>query len=79
MLAGRDEPGDVSHVHEEQRIDGVRDLRQALEIDDARVGAGAGHDHLGPHLARLDGQRVVVDARVFRDARRRNESRTTCR
>ena len=36
---GRDEPGDVGHVHEQQRPDVVRDLRKPLEVDDPRVGA----------------------------------------
>ena len=64
MLAGGDEPGDVRHVDHEQRVDVVRDLAEALEVDDARIGARAGDDHLWPDLARLDRERVVVDARV---------------
>ena len=59
--AGGHEPGDVRHVHEQQRPDAVGDRRHALEIDDPRVGRGAGHDHLRPHLARGRLEGVVVD------------------
>ena len=38
--------------------------RHPLEVDDARVGAGAGHDELGPDLPGLTLEGVVVDAPV---------------
>ena len=60
--AGRDEAGDVGHVDEQQRPDAVGDRRHPLEVDDPRVGAGAGDDQLRPDLAGLGLERVVVDA-----------------
>ena len=65
MEPGRDEPGDVRHVHEQQRVHAVRDAGHALEVDDARVGAGAHDDH-----ARADLARPVARARRSRCARR---------
>ena len=40
-------PGDVRHVHQEHRAHRIGDLAEAREIDNARIGAGAGDDHLG--------------------------------
>ena len=74
VQARRDEAGDVGHVDEQQRVDVVGDRGHALEVDDARIGTGAGHDQLGPDLARLALQRVVVDASVGL-ARRRSRGR----
>ena len=36
MDAGRDEPGDVGHVDEQQRADAVGDRGHPLEVDDPR-------------------------------------------
>ncbi len=58
---GRHETGDVRHIHHQQGADTVGDPAETLEVDDARVGAGAGHDHLGPNLDRQLLQGVVVD------------------
>jgi hypothetical protein len=41
----RHQTGEVRHVHQENRADGIGDLAEALEIDDARVGAAACDDH----------------------------------
>ena len=43
----------------------LRDLRQAGEIDDARIGAGAGDDHLGLVLLGEAVELVVVDRLGF--------------
>ena len=61
---GRHEPCDVGHVHEEQRVVGMGDAGHALEVDDARVGARAGHDEPRTDLGRLPLEGVVVDAPV---------------
>ena len=62
MAARRHEAGDVRHVDHEVGAHGVRDLREALEVDDARVGGGAGDDDLGLFGLGLLGDGVVVDA-----------------
>src|ERR671921_3005242 len=46
MRAAGNESGEVSHVNEEKRVDRIRDLTHALEIEDARVSAAASDDHL---------------------------------
>ena len=46
VRATGDEPGDVRGVEHEQRADLVGDRPERLGIDDARVGRGAGDDHL---------------------------------
>ena len=61
-----DEARDVRHVHHEQRVVRAGDLGKPLEVDDARVGAGARDDELRPDLPRLDLERAVVDALVLR-------------
>ena len=61
-----DEARDVRHVHHEQRVVRAGDLGEPLEVDDARVGAGARDDELRPDLPRLDLERAVVDALVLR-------------
>jgi len=61
MHARRDEPGDVRHVHEQQRPDAVGDGREAREVEEARICRGAGDDELRAHLARDRLERVVVD------------------
>ena len=62
MHAGGDQPGDVRHVDQQQRAHAVGDLAEAREVDDARVGAGAGDDQLGPCSCGQPRERVVVDA-----------------
>ena len=61
MQAGRDEAGDVGHVDEEQGADAVGDGRHALEVDDARVGRGAGDDEPGSHASSGLLEGLVVD------------------
>ena len=61
MDARRDETRDVGHVDEQQRPDAVGDRRHALEVDDPRIGRCPTDDQLGPDLASLGLERVVVD------------------
>ena len=61
MLSAGDEPGDVRHVDEKQRADGIGNLSQTREIDDARIRGRAGGDHRRPHFLGLFLQRVVID------------------
>ena len=61
MRACGHEAGDVSHVHHEVRIHLARDGGHALEVDDARIGAGAAHDELGAHFLGDTLHLVVVD------------------
>src|SRR5215210_1657007 len=65
---GGDEPCDVGHVGEEESPDLVGDLAEPLELQDARVGAGAGQDHLRL-FAQCDlAQLIVVYKAVVADA-----------
>ena len=61
VRAGGDEAGDVGHVDHEHAPTSLAISREALEVDDARVGAGAGDDHLGPVLLGEALDLVVVD------------------
>ncbi len=66
MQAGCDQPGDVRHVHHQQRAAGVADFSEALEVDDARVRAGPGDNQLRLFAQGGLVERVVVDAPVVR-------------
>src|SRR5256885_4987016 len=55
----------MSHVHEEKSVYGFGDFADALEIDEARIGAGASHDHTGLVFVGELFDFVVVDALVF--------------
>ena len=65
MQPGGHQSGEVRHVHQEERADGVGDLAEAREIDDARIGAAAGDDQLGLVLFGQARQFVVVDDLVL--------------
>ena len=66
---GRDEPGEMGHVAEEQRADLVGDLAEAVGLDRARVRGAAADDQLRPVLLREREHLVVVDdVRLARDA-----------
>ena len=65
MEAGGDEAGDVRDVDHEIRADAVRDLRHALEVDDARVGRGARDDELRLAVLCDALELVVVDALIL--------------
>ena len=62
MEAGGDEAGDVRDVDHEVSADFVGDFREAREVDDARIGGGAGDDQLRLALFSLLLECVVVDA-----------------
>ena len=64
MDAGRDQAGDVRHVGDHGAPTRSADLADALEVDDARIGAGADHDHLRLVLVRQPLELVVVDPLV---------------
>ena len=64
MLPGGHQAGDVRHVGHHRRADASGDFADAREIDDARVGAGAHHDHLRLVFVGEARQLVVVDALV---------------
>ena len=62
--AAGDQPGDVGGVEHEQRADLVGDLAERRRVDDARVGGGAGDDHLRLVLLGEVADLVEVDALV---------------
>ena len=55
------QPGEVRHVHQEERADLVGDRAEGGEVDDAGVRAAAGDDQLGPLPLGLLAHHVVVD------------------
>src|SRR5436190_1308370 len=61
VQAGRDESGEVRHVAKEVRADLVRDLAEAVGLDDTRVRGAAAHDHPRPVFLRELEHLVVVD------------------
>ncbi len=65
MDACGDEAGDVGHVHKKEGANGFRGFADALEINDARIGAGAGDDHLWFVLGGKFFDFIVVNAFVF--------------
>ncbi len=65
MLFRRDQTRDVRHVGDHRRADARGRLADAREIDDARIGARAHHDHLGLVLFGEPRELVVVDALVL--------------
>jgi hypothetical protein len=65
MHAGRDQPGEMRHVHHEDRADTVGDLAKTGEIDDARIGRAAGNDDARLVLAGEALHLVEIDAVVL--------------
>src|SRR6266699_3469634 len=65
MHAHGHESGNVRHVHKKERANGLRGFGNALEIDDPRIGAGPGDDHLWLLRAGELLDFLVVDALVF--------------
>src|SRR5260370_42507000 len=65
MNAGGDESGDMRHIHEKERANGLRGFGNALKIDDSGVGAGAGNDHFWLVLVGKAFNLVVIYAFVF--------------
>ena len=60
-----DKSRDVRHVHKEKRADTFGGFADALEIDDARVGASARDNHFWLVFVREFFDFVVVNALVF--------------
>ncbi len=72
--AAGDQAGDVRHVHHQRRADALGDRAHPREIDHARIGAGAGDDHLrlvliGELLELLVIDPLIVLAHAVRDDR----------
>src|SRR3954469_20669816 len=68
MQSRRDESGEVRHIHHELRPDLPSNFCERLEVDDPRVGARTGDDHLWFLLTRDLLHLRVVDATVLTDA-----------
>ena len=64
MKPGGNEAGDVRHIDHEIGTCLPGDVAESLEIDNTRIGAGAGHDHLGSDLQRILAKKIVVDASI---------------
>ena len=64
MQPGGHQSRKMRHVDHEIGADGVGDLAEAREVDDARIGRAAGDDHRGLVLLRKFLDLVVVDAVV---------------
>jgi hypothetical protein len=62
--AGRDEPREVRHVGHQAAPDLVGDRAEAGEVEVARIGAVARHDHLRTVLARERFELLVIEAVV---------------
>ena len=63
---GRHQTGDVRHVDHEEGPDGASHRGDPLEVDHARVGARAHHDHLGLVRVRETLELLVVDPQIGR-------------
>ena len=66
ILPGSHQPGDVRHVDEQQRADLVGDGAKAREIQHARIGREARHDHLRLVFQRQRLDLLVVDQPAVR-------------
>ena len=66
MFAGGHQARNMGHIHQQLGADRVGNGAQGGEIDDARIGRSAGHDHLRFVLLGQGLQRVIVDALRFR-------------
>ncbi len=65
MHARGHKSGDVRHVHKKEGTNGLRGFADALKINDPRIGACAGDDHLWFVFVRELFDFVVVDALIF--------------
>ncbi len=61
MLSRRHQPGDVGHVHHQQRASLIGDLPQLREVDGPGIGAGAGHQDLRPAFQGDPPDLLIVD------------------
>ncbi len=66
MLTAGHEPGNMRHVDEQMRADGIGDLAEPREINDAGIRGGARGDHRRPDFLGLFLQSVVIDLLRFR-------------
>ena len=65
MHAAGDQTGEVRHVDEEVGADRIRDLAEALEVPEARIGGAAGEDQLRLMLLRQLGDLIHVELLVL--------------
>src|SRR5437867_11376022 len=65
MNTSRYEPGEVSHINEVQRADGICNLAHSREVDDSRISASASYDQLWVFPLRQLCQIVVINGLVF--------------
>ena len=61
MDAGGDQSGNMRHVHHQIGAHGLGDFGKFFKIDNSRIGAGPGDDHLGPVRFGQPGHRIVID------------------
>ena len=61
VLAAGDQAGDVRHVDQQLGADLARDRGEGREVELARVGRGAGHEHLRAHFERFRSDRIHVE------------------
>src|SRR5687767_7974866 len=68
MMSSRNEARKMGHVNDELRTDLSRNFGERLELDDARVRARPGDDHLRTLATGYLLHRFVVDAAIIADA-----------
>ena len=61
VFARRDKPRDMRHIHHQQAACSIRDLAQAREINDSRIGRRARDNHLRLGFKRHLFQRIIID------------------
>ena len=65
MLPSRHQPGNVSHIHQQQRTVAVGNVRKGLKIQRSGIGRGSGHQHPGPRRPHNVLHPVIVNAPGF--------------
>ena len=65
MSSASHQPGEVSHINEVQRADGICNLAHSREVDDSRISASASYDQLWVFPLRQLCQIVVINGLVF--------------
>src|SRR5260370_18725535 len=65
MNSSSNETGNVGHIHKKERANGLRGFRDALEINDARIGARASDAHLGLMLCSEPFNLALVHPLIF--------------
>ena len=61
MLTGCDQSGDMRHVDEKNRANGIGNLPEPRKINRSRIGRRTCRDHDWAHVFRLFLERVVID------------------